>query len=513
MKVIRFNKKQYYIVDDVKEEYSFLFKHCNRARNIVKERKIRCEDHCFVVLRNNKWELDKASNPHARLFLTKQYVDNVIKYGDRPCTKIKSKNKDDSSDDSDDEVHKNPKDKLKNTSNKQKNNTDDDSDSDSDNDDQTKFKNKSEINKRRQVKKVINTINYTNKKEVEYTKSVKGTERKYYKMPPILELKNSEKFKDNHDDIIEIQVRGSRDKDLCFFRLLDISKGLGMPNLRDTVLQDGSGYVIKMDYIFFAIPVEKRNRPQGDDLYLTYNGLVRMLYVSNSTTARKFQDWASRSLFTLQMGTLESKQQLFSEVMGIPVDALKYVYNPMSIRISCIYFFFVAYVKDVRESMSISDKYNDDDILGKLGQTVDVVQRGYEHKIKTFKNIKGVNLHLKYCVMIDPGYLTEGENMAKSELKEYSFRYKSMTELVIIQQNKLHDISCVYNEIGNKYGARVKELNQIIREKDRIHENELLKKDIKYMALEKTILDNENIALKKTVKKLRPTENSDSDND
>lgn len=49
-----------------------------------------------------------------------------------------------------------------------------------------------------------------------------------------------------------------------------------------------------------------------------------------------------------------------------------------------------------------------------MGQTIDIVQRGYEHKTKTFKNIKGVNLHLKYCAMIDPEYLNDGENMAKS---------------------------------------------------------------------------------------------------
>lgn len=54
----------------------------------------------------------------------------------------------------------------------------------------------------------------------------------------------------------------------------------------------------------------------GNDLYLTYNGIVKMLYVSNSLTANNFQKWASRSLFTLQMGTLENKKQLISE-MGI----------------------------------------------------------------------------------------------------------------------------------------------------------------------------------------------------
>jgi hypothetical protein len=536
MKAVNINKRnKYYVADEVKDEYGFIFKHCKRVRSIIKIRKIMSNDYCFAVIKNNRWTLDKEENPRAKLLIRTQYIDNIIRYGDRPIkvnNEVNNKSDSDSEDESDNDTKKQQKNKSKDkTKNKSdsdgvkdkirksmKNNTKTKLDSDSDSDDEVK-------DKKRKIFKKDNGINTYNK-EVLYTKTINGKERKYYKMPPILELKNSEKFKDEKDKLINIEVRGIRNEDLCFFKLLDISKGFSMPNIRTIILQDNSGYVVETDYIFFSNlkvfsdPIKYKNvGTRGEDLYLTYNGLVRMLYVSNSTTARKFQYWASKSLFTLQMGTLESKHQLFSETLGTSVDALKQIYSPMTTTISCIYFFTIGYVKDLRESMNISDEHGDDDIAGKYGRTIDVVQRGDQHK-KSFEHVKGANLHLKFCAMVDSDYLVTGENDVKSYFKKYSFKFESMTELVIINKDKLHDISCIYNDIGQKYGGRLKEINLFMREKDHIitdkdNKNELLKKDIKYITLEKEVLNKENVVLKKKIKKLQKKndDNNDSDSD
>lgn len=48
--------------------------------------------------------------------------------------------------------------------------------------------------------------------------------------PELIELTDEEKFKDENSNPIEVQVRGRRHHDECFFNVLDISKGFGLGN-------------------------------------------------------------------------------------------------------------------------------------------------------------------------------------------------------------------------------------------------------------------------------------------
>ena len=56
---------------------------------------------------------------------------------------------------------------------------------------------------------------------------------KYPPVPEILELNDNEKFKDEYDNILDIEVRGERNVNHCYFRVKDISKCFEMPNLQN----------------------------------------------------------------------------------------------------------------------------------------------------------------------------------------------------------------------------------------------------------------------------------------
>jgi hypothetical protein len=557
MFIICFEKKQYYKADDVKEEYNFLFKRCKRIRNIVERRKIQPEDYCYAVLRKNKWELDKAGNPHAVLFLRKQYVDNIIKRGDIELNNNSS----------DDEVKK-PKNKLKNnehndsdnkdtkfqnTPKKQKNIPNIDSNNEinnpglhnlkktfnSDSDDEIQVEPKIKLAKKnKQILVKDTTDTYVYNKELVYIKTINGKVRKYYKMPPILELKDSEKFKDEHNNTLEIQVRGIRDKDLCFFKLADVSDEFDMKRLRDVVVRDGSSYIVDIDYIFFACPTQSGNeiQSQGEDLYLTYNGVVRMLYVSNSLTARHFQEWASKSLFTIQIGTTESKYKLCANILGTSVSDIKRMLKSAVGRISCVYLLSIGITDDVKDSMCIKIKYKGTYIVIKFGKTVNLDERIDDH-IRDYGDINGSQLAIKFFAQVDPEYLTEAEGEIREYFREFKINYDGHTELAMISEDKLKDIALLYKHIETKYGSRVSQKSKIIidleHKKEVIGlehklgtttlecENKLLRKDIEMMKLEKqTLCDKyktkviENAELKKRLQSKKDISTNDSsDND
>ena len=54
---------------------------------------------------------------------------------------------------------------------------------------------------------------------------------KYDEAPEILELTNEEKFKDTNGNIIEIEVRGERKYNNCYFKVRDVMDKIDMPNL------------------------------------------------------------------------------------------------------------------------------------------------------------------------------------------------------------------------------------------------------------------------------------------
>jgi len=50
-------------------------------------------------------------------------------------------------------------------------------------------------------------------------------------------LKKSEKLKDNVGKIVEIEVRGTRDHDNCYFKVYDVARGFGMKKLHNIIIR------------------------------------------------------------------------------------------------------------------------------------------------------------------------------------------------------------------------------------------------------------------------------------
>ena len=53
------------------------------------------------------------------------------------------------------------------------------------------------------------------------------------------------------------------------------------------------------------------------ELFLTYEGMLRVLFVSKNGKTRRFIKWATETLFTVQMGTIEQKNKIISSIKGV----------------------------------------------------------------------------------------------------------------------------------------------------------------------------------------------------
>ena len=324
--------------------------------------------------------------------------------------------------------------------------------------------------------------------------------------PEIIQLTDQEKFKDENNNILEIETRGERKVDNIYFKVKDVMIGFKMDRLDDIITnKQKHGYNEEIHYKYFNC---KKHTKEGNkttkikkELYLTYDGILRVLFASHSPNVKPFIKWATESLFTLQMGTINQKEELISSVLGINAKVIKEVFNVDRNTLPCVYLFTLGTVKELRISMNIDSKYLDDAIVSKFGFTKDLSRRTGEH-INKYNKIVDVNLKLKYYSYIDPQYMSNAESDIKDFMIAFNtkFNFDNEYELVIIPKELIKMVERQYELIGKNYMGHISELITKIKELENKnekqllthqlelskekHENEILKKDLEIMKLQ-----------------------------
>ena len=282
--------------------------------------------------------------------------------------------------------------------------------------------------------------------------------------PDIIHLEDNEKFKDENNNILDIETRGSRQVDGIYFKLKDIMIGFKIDNLLTTIIDKRKdGYIEGIHYIFFNIKkiakAQNKTIKIKKELYLTYKGILRVLFVSRSPNVKPFVKWATETLFTLQMGNKEEKQELVANVLGISAKIIKEVFNADRNTLPCVYLFTLNTVGNLRQSMNIDSKYSDDSIVAKYGFTKDLARRTGEH-INKYSKITNVDLKLKYYSYVDPIYMSNAETDIRDYMIgfETKFEFHKEDELVIIPKNFVKMVERQYELIGKSYMGHISEL-------------------------------------------------------
>ena len=135
-------------------------------------------------------------------------------------------------------------------------------------------------------------------------------ESKYEIAPDIILLENSEKFKDTNGTIIEIETRGERNVNNSYFKVKDVMIGFEMNKLSDTIIHKDSYFKENEHYKYFNC--KKHSNDQKitikKELFLTYEGILRVLFASHSAKAKTFIKWVTETLFTVHLGEKKKKK-------------------------------------------------------------------------------------------------------------------------------------------------------------------------------------------------------------
>jgi hypothetical protein len=298
----------------------------------------------------------------------------------------------------------------------------------------------------------------------------------YPPLPDTLELEDEEKFRDGDGNILNIHVVGERDMDKCFFSAKDVANAFGLVNLTKIVRYKDGGYEKKIHYCYFNLITcpEKGIIYENviTKLYLTYTGVLKVLFSSKNGVTKPFISWATKILFTAQMGTPIQKMELASSLSGLSPQTIKEICSATSGTTPCIYLFSIGTVADLRKKMAIDKRYKSTDMVYKYGRTNDLSRRTKEHE-NTFNKIKGSDLKLVYHGYIDIQYTVEAEGMVREMMNglNCAIEYETSKELVIIPKGKVTYVRRQYDMITDRYQGRVKELVDQIK---RIEQKNLL---------------------------------------
>lgn len=303
----------------------------------------------------------------------------------------------------------------------------------------------------------------------------------YEQVPPIIELEEAEKFRDCYGNILKIETRGERNRHKIYFKVKDVMIAFCMPNLDNTLRREITQYKSNVHYTIFFIR-SKRDEILSDTIkkvqYLTYKGLLRVLFASNTTYAEQFQDWAEDKLFTIQMGQKEDKIKLGTDILNISPKTYKAVFNTYANKFPCIYLLQLGRVDDLRQTFNISNDIDNNHQVYKYGFTEDLSRRIGEHEAK-YGKLLNVSIKLSTFHLIDTKYTSEAEGDIRELVNTFQKKLNvdGFNELIILNEKELGFVKKQYSYIGNNYAGATAELQKQIAElKDKIKdlENEII---------------------------------------
>lgn len=311
--------------------------------------------------------------------------------------------------------------------------------------------------------------------------------------PPIIHLSDAEKFHDSDGNVIEIETRGERDRTKIYFKVKDVSIGFEMPSLDKNIMFKERGFERGIHYTTFKREIMVRivnpkhtNKPCKTTLYLTYKGMLRVLFASHNKHVDKFHDWAEEKLFTIQMGSKEQKVKLGTDLCNIPLKTYKAIFESHTSNFPSIYLLSLGKVRNLRATFGISDTIPDDSVVYKYGFTRDFARRIGEHQ-QAYSKLPGVTVDVKWFQNIDIKYLSEAENEVEEECSAYGTRLHvpDYKELIALNDRQFEHMQKSYRRIGKEYAGATAELNEKIEElraqiKDMQmqHRHALLEKDM-----------------------------------
>lgn len=285
--------------------------------------------------------------------------------------------------------------------------------------------------------------------------------------PPILDLTEKEKFKDQNGKILEIEVRGERDEDGCFFRVKDVARCFNDIHLYKNIdradIQYTSYRVREHFFYFYRLSIGETVEPKKKELFFTYDGLLRYLFVSDNPNAKIFRRWASKILFAMQMGTTEQKESVGAELFGVSPEIVSKFFGTCCVR--DIPMAYLLKLTEPPQSINIPYGEHKDWLVVKPGQhgkeerKTGVVGRlkGHRQEFKEFKD----SMEYMHFVFVDPMYVSDVERKIKDYFSEFKLDYENKSEVYLIHKSKLEDVKKFFRQLSMEYSGNHADIQRL----------------------------------------------------
>jgi hypothetical protein len=311
---------------------------------------------------------------------------------------------------------------------------------------------------------------------------------KYKPLPPLLELNDHEKFRDQAGNVHEVEVRGDRSKTGIRFSCKDIARVFEME-----VEHNINRMLDNSDYEVFCSDKNSKGNPTV--MFVSFRGLLKIIFASRSMVAEHFQDWASAIIYAAYLGTTEQRIEVASEMIGVNAQMVKDVLTTCVTSMPCVYLFNVGKITNLRKQHE-ELKPHKKGFLFKWGRTNDLKRRTGEH-IRTYGDLHSSALQLKYFSPVDNMHEVDAENEIRKYFEKNTVQFRNHQELIILDKSQISAARRFYEDVYDKYSSDVKklmgsnaDLKNIVKAKDEVIEN-LNRELAEFKEREQTYLERE----------------------
>lgn len=256
--------------------------------------------------------------------------------------------------------------------------------------------------------------------------------------PSLIDDKDLVFFKDENGREYHVPMRGERTKDGIYFQAKAIMNLFQIKNLDSTVRRDHTSYQNNLDYKYFLVRSDDKTTKE---MYLTYDGLMRVINTSRSGIGYKFKNWIDEIVFNSLWGTNKQKVETFKRVLNVDADHLKCIMDKSASNIACLYL--------IDLGMDENDKK-----IFKYGFTDNCHRRFKEHMKRYGDDIK-----LDAFILIPNLELSKAECEFKNATSRYRFIKDQDVELIALCNESYINIKNVFKMISDKYTGNMR--NQI----------------------------------------------------
>jgi hypothetical protein len=330
-------------------------------------------------------------------------------------------------------------------------------------------------------------------------------------------LAESEKFRNAAGEVCEVEVRGERSFDKCYFKVKDIGRVFGVKRLDNNITDTKSRYTEGIHYIKVNDALCIIRNGDGTIKFFTYHGMMTWLYNSHTDATQHYINWMMKTLFTVQFGNQEDRKVLSKKIKNPSYSAFKDMTDKSASAIGGIYLFKIGSVKHLRKALDLP-RYDEDDnhmfhrdnAIYKYGYSNNIQRRFLQHKKSFGKLSDKVEVELIYYAIIDDEQLRKAENKIAKEFEDYRFITKGQRELLVLSDDQVCD-ECkqLYKKIQKKYGKTNVELRTAVKESKKVIKN--VNSELRKATIRAGMLEIENELLKEKLRRQKDDSDDESE--